>query len=156
MQSRWCVELWILLYLHILVEALTVLTQSHVLVAMPRLQELLESRSIPPVQIYWQFDPSRGRTFMATYAEIQAQIAELQAQAEKVRKDELASAIAQVKALMAQYGITINDLQGVTKNARKISPVKAKYRDPVSGNEWTGRGRSPKWLEGKNKDDFAI
>ncbi len=93
---------------------------------------------------------------MATYAEIQAQIAELQAQAEKVRKDELASAIAQVQVLMAQYGITIDDLQGVTKKARKSSSVKAKYRDPVSGNEWTGRGRSPKWLEGKNKDDFAI
>ncbi len=93
---------------------------------------------------------------MATYAEIQAQIAELQAQAEKVRKEELASAIAQVKALMAQYGITIDDLQGVTKKTRKTSSVKAKYRDPVSGSEWTGRGRSPKWLEGKNKDDFAI
>ncbi|WP_428827029.1 H-NS family nucleoid-associated regulatory protein [Azonexus sp. IMCC34842] len=93
---------------------------------------------------------------MATYAEIQAQIVELQAQAEKARKEELTSAIAQVKALMDQHGITIEDLQGVTKKSRKTSPIKAKYRDPVSGNEWTGRGRSPKWLEGKNKDDFAV
>lgn len=93
---------------------------------------------------------------MATYAEIQAQIAELQTQAEKARKEELTSAIAQVKALMAQYGITMEDLQGITKKTRKSSPVKAQYRDPVSGNEWSGRGRTPKWLEGKNRDDFAV
>lgn len=93
---------------------------------------------------------------MATYAEIQLQIAELQAQAEKARKEELTSAIAQVKALMAQYGITMEDLQGITKKTRQSFPVKAKYRDPVSGNEWSGRGRTPKWLEGKNRDDFAV
>lgn len=93
---------------------------------------------------------------MATYAEIQAQIAELQTQAEKARKEELNSAIGQIKALMDQHGLTIEDLQGVTKKARKTSPGKAKYRDPVSGNEWTGHGRCPKWLDGKNKEDFAI
>lgn len=93
---------------------------------------------------------------MATYKEIQAQIAELQAQAEKARKEELDSAITQIKALMAQHGITIKDLQGVNKKDRKTSTVKVKYRDPVSGNEWTGRGRSPTWLKDKNKDDFAV
>jgi DNA-binding protein H-NS len=31
-----------------------------------------------------------------------------------------------------------------------------KYQDPVSGSQWTGRGRAPKWLEGKNKEDFLI
>jgi DNA-binding protein H-NS len=34
--------------------------------------------------------------------------------------------------------------------------VAAKYRDPNSGQTWTGRGRSPKWLEGKDKKQFLI
>jgi DNA-binding protein H-NS len=39
--------------------------------------------------------------------------------------------------------------------------VAAKYRDPVSGSTWSGRGIQPKWMksalaEGKNKDDFLI
>lgn len=93
---------------------------------------------------------------MATYTEIQAQIAELQVQAEQARKAELSSAIAQVKVLMAQYGITVADLQGGGKKERKSTPVVAKYRDLATGQEWSGRGRTPKWLEGKNKEDFRI
>jgi DNA-binding protein H-NS len=38
--------------------------------------------------------------------------------------------------------------------------VAAKYRSPT-GDEWSGRGRMPKWLqaaeaEGKKRDDFLI
>ena len=36
------------------------------------------------------------------------------------------------------------------------SKVAAKYRDPVSGKEWSGRGLAPKWLQGKNKADYLI
>lgn len=94
---------------------------------------------------------------MATYAELQTQIAELQAKAEQARIEELSGAIAQIHALMKQYGITVQDLQGTEKKTRKTSaPVAAKYRDPATGKEWTGRGREPLWLKDKNKDDFKI
>lgn len=94
---------------------------------------------------------------MATYAEFQTQIAELQAKAEQARKEELSSAIAQIHALMKEHGITVRDLQGTDKKARKaFASVAAKYRDPATGKEWTGRGRAPLWLKDKNKDDFKI
>lgn len=93
---------------------------------------------------------------MATYAELQAQIEKLQAEAEIKRKEELSAAIAQIKALMSQHGITLEDMGAGIKKTRKTSPLKAKYRDTVSGNEWSGRGRIPKWLDGKNKDDFMV
>lgn len=93
---------------------------------------------------------------MTTSAELEAQIEKLQGELKIKRNEELSTAIAQIKDLMSQHGITVDDLQGVTKKARKTSPPKAKYRDPASGNEWSGRGRSPKWLDGKNKDDFAV
>jgi len=39
--------------------------------------------------------------------------------------------------------------------------VDAKYRDPASGQTWTGRGLKPKWLSaalesGKHLTDFAV
>jgi DNA-binding protein H-NS len=34
--------------------------------------------------------------------------------------------------------------------------VPAKYRSAETGETWTGRGRAPLWLAGKNKDDFLI
>ncbi|NCV86322.1 MAG: H-NS histone family protein, partial [Oxalobacteraceae bacterium] len=40
-------------------------------------------------------------------------------------------------------------------------PVLPKYRDEVSGQTWTGRGKPPLWLkamldQGKTKEDFLI
>jgi DNA-binding protein H-NS len=34
--------------------------------------------------------------------------------------------------------------------------VAPKYRDPATGKTWTGRGRAPTWLEGKDKVKFLI
>ena len=31
-----------------------------------------------------------------------------------------------------------------------------KFRDPQSGATWSGRGREPAWLKGKNRQDFAV
>ena len=43
------------------------------------------------------------------------------------------------------------------KNAtvRKGAAV-AKYRNPKTGETWSGRGRSPAWLAGKNRERFLI
>ena len=96
---------------------------------------------------------------MSTYAALQQQIAELQKQAEEVRRQEIAQVIADIKATMAQYGITVADLASPAK--RTGSVVKAKYRDPVSGKEWSGRGIQPKWLReavaaGRTREEFAV
>ena len=93
---------------------------------------------------------------MATYAELQAQIAALQEQAEQLRVSEIKSALAQIKELMEKNGITTADLQDGMRKTRKASSVAAQYRDPVSKKTWSGRGRAPKWLEGKNRDEFRI
>lgn len=96
---------------------------------------------------------------MTTYQEYQAKIAELQNLAESARKEELTKAKDQIATIMREYGLTLADLAGAGKPA-KISkpraPVPMKYRDTASGQTWTGRGRAPKWLEGKNKEDFLI
>ncbi|MGV0962247.1 MAG: H-NS family nucleoid-associated regulatory protein [Limnohabitans sp.] len=40
---------------------------------------------------------------------------------------------------------------GAVKN-----PVAHNYRDPVTGQTWTGRGKTPKWIEGKDRTQFVI
>lgn len=93
---------------------------------------------------------------MSTYTDYMQQIAELQRKAEQARASEVAQAKAEIAELMRRHGLTVADLEG-TKPSRKTSgPVAVKYRDPVSGQTWTGRGRAPKWLNGRNKEDFAI
>lgn len=95
---------------------------------------------------------------MTTLAELMAQKAALEALIAETREKELAGAIAQVKALIEAHGLTSEDIFGgkKAKVAKKTGTVAAKYRDPISGSLWTGRGRSPLWLEGKNREDFLI
>jgi DNA-binding protein H-NS len=94
---------------------------------------------------------------MTTYQEYTAKIAELQELAEAARKNELAGAKAQIAAIMKQYGLSIDDLRETKAKAVKApSTVPVKYRNDVTGETWTGRGRSPKWLEGKDKNQFLI
>jgi DNA-binding protein H-NS len=97
---------------------------------------------------------------MSTYQEYTAKIAELQQLAEAARKNEIAGAKAQIAAIMKDYGLTVADLAQAEPKATKApkvrNPVAAKYRDDATGETWTGRGRSPKWLEGKDKNQFLI
>lgn len=100
---------------------------------------------------------------MSRYKELQEQIAALQRQAEEVRQQEIAGAIAEIKAKMAEYGISLQDL-GASPRRRsraKAAVGQPRYRDPATGETWTGKGRKPKWLvdalaQGKNLADYSI
>lgn len=94
---------------------------------------------------------------MTTYQEYTVKIAELQQLAEAARKNELAGAKAQIAAIMKQYGLSIDDLkEAKAKPVKTPSAVAVKYRDDATGETWTGRGRTPRWLEGKDKNQFLI
>jgi|SRR5471032_2913815 len=95
---------------------------------------------------------------MPTYAEIQAQIAQLHIQAEAARFSEISAAKTRIAEIMKDHGVTLADLGGVAKAkvAKPGQTVPAKYRDPSSGAEWTGRGRAPLWLAGRDKEQFLI
>lgn len=93
----------------------------------------------------------------ATYRDYQKQIAELQAKAEEARRNEVAGARAQIQSIMREYGLTLADISGSTKPPKaERKPVEIKYKDEATGLTWTGRGRAPKWLEGKDKKQFLV
>ena len=95
---------------------------------------------------------------MTTLKEIDAQLAALQAQREELRQSELKSAIAQARSLVAEYGLTSADIFSSSRgrSAASRAKVAAKYRDPVSGATWTGRGKAPRWIEGQDREKYAI
>lgn len=105
---------------------------------------------------------------MKTYQAVRAQIAKLEREAEELRRQELKNVIAQVRQAIADYGLTAADLglagrgrkAGVTKvkaKAARRGAGEAKYRDPKTGQTWTGHGRPPAWIaSAKNREAFLI
>ena len=99
---------------------------------------------------------------MATYHELKAKISKLEAQAKELLKKESAGVVVKIRGLMSQYGLTVQDLGlGITKMGKKMSamkpPLPPKYRDPVSGKTWSGKGKAPGWIveatrKGKRED----
>ena len=93
---------------------------------------------------------------MATYKDLVAQRKKLDEQIEAARAKEIEQVIAQTKQTIAEYGLTAEDL-GLSAKAGKIKrPVAPKYQDPKTGATWTGRGRAPAWIAGKNYERYLI
>jgi DNA-binding protein H-NS len=57
-----------------------------------------------------------------------------------------------------QASIPLMHLGGASKQTPKSprKPVEIKYRNEATGDTWTGRGRAPKWLEGKDKNQYLV
>lgn len=111
-----------------------------------------------------------------SYEAIKKQIARLEAQAkalESARDSKKTRAVERVKALMKKLGVTTDDLASAGARAKTAAKgrrrtaakpkasIAPKYRDPATGNTWTGRGRPPVWLaeklsQGATKESFLI
>jgi len=115
---------------------------------------------------------------MTSYAELKKKIDLLTRQAERTRRNELASVIKEVRRLISMHELTAEDLglasqkQQSTGKKRKSfaktpklpkakrTVVAPKYRDE-NGNFWTGRGKMPVWLrsaieQGRSLESFLI
>lgn len=123
---------------------------------------------------------------MATLTELEQQLAELTAKVDAARADLRTHAAAQIKLLMAEYGVSAADLVDgkVTLKATKVPKAAepkakshkakangangttapknkgtrpAKYIDPDTGATWSGMGHTPAWLKDvKNREKYLI
>lgn len=77
---------------------------------------------------------------------------------------ERTKALAEIRQIMTTHGLTLKDLGAAARRgssrdvaadgsepppAKRQMPstkVSAKFRDPDTGDSWTGRGMTPKWL----------
>lgn len=83
---------------------------------------------------------------MANLGELLKQREALEAQIAAMQSGARNDAIAQVRALMAEHGLTAADLTASSRKERQVTTVAAKFKDPATGNTWSGRGLQPKWL----------
>lgn len=96
---------------------------------------------------------------MSTLKELIAKKDALELQIAEARKSEISEAIAKVHTIVSEYGLTADEIfpsgkvrvKGTT--GTKVAP---KYKDPVSGKTWTGRGMEPKWIQAKDRNKFSI
>ena len=94
---------------------------------------------------------------MSQYKDLLKQREELEAKIAEARNAEVASAIAQVRQLVLDYSLTERDVfGGVRTSSAKGSTVAPKYKDPVTGATWTGRGKPPRWIADMEREQFLI
>lgn len=100
---------------------------------------------------------------MSTLSELMAQKAAIEKRIADARRDERSATIQKIRALMAEHGLTAADLSGKSapRPSRKGAKVAPKYRNPSTGETWSGRGLQPKWLKaalasGRKLADFAL
>ncbi|PTT91016.1 histone family protein nucleoid-structuring protein H-NS [Pelomonas sp. HMWF004] len=101
---------------------------------------------------------------MASLKELIEQREKLDRQIQETQANERSAAIEKVKALMAEYGLSITDLSARSPKKGPVpgqSKVAAKYRNQATGETWSGRGLQPKWLKaavagGAKIEDFAV
>jgi DNA-binding protein H-NS len=84
---------------------------------------------------------------------------------ELTKKAEFLRVLEEVQGKIEQYGITASDLGFELISKQKVVHTRrkpdARYKDPVTGATWTGRGKIPVWMKpaldnGVDKEAFAI
>ena len=94
---------------------------------------------------------------MSSYKELLAQRELLDKQIKEAVQREKADGIAKAKAIIEQYDLSASDLfsrkAGSKAGGGKVAP---KYRNPTTGETWTGRGKAPKWIDGRDRSNYLI
>lgn len=101
---------------------------------------------------------------MPSLHELLEQKQQLDQQIAYMQGEKRAEAIASVRQIMAEYGLTVGDISSKMPRQNRITSknkVAAKYRNAETGETWSGRGLRPKWLKtalesGKTLEDFAV
>lgn len=91
-------------------------------------------------------------------AALEAEKAKLEDQIESRKEAEKQHVCGEIVKVMAQYTVDIDYLAAYmgVKYKRRGSKAKTKYRDPMTGKTWSGRGKTPVWIRGKDYKKFLI
>ncbi|WP_080429392.1 H-NS family nucleoid-associated regulatory protein [Burkholderia ubonensis] len=81
--------------------------------------------------------------------------AKLDAEIESARADERALALLEIKQLISEFAITRDELREAF-GATRVPKSAPRYWDPHTGATWSGRGRRPKWLDGRDLDAYRL
>lgn len=84
------------------------------------------------------------------YRQVKARIRTLEAEAERLRRQELRGLLVEMRQKIREYDILPEQLFGPD-----LSDF-VRYRHPETGQTWNGKGRPPNWIRGKNREPFYV
>jgi len=107
---------------------------------------------------------------------LQKEISRLQKKMQGLDEKQRAPKIATIVKMMKEFDISLEEVGtafnkkggrgkaragSATGVKRTYPPATIRYRHPVSGETWTGRGRAPRWLAaaeaaGQHRDQFLV
>ena len=64
--------------------------------------------------------------------------------------------MAEIKEKIAEFGFTMEDVFSAKKTRKLREASDPKYRDPDTGATWSGMGREPLWIKGRDRAAFAV
>ena len=76
---------------------------------------------------------------------------ELQSKIKLLEKTSRETAIAQVKKIILDFSLEPYDI--FDEIAIRVQP---RYHDPLTGDQWSGRGKTPNWLKDKDRSLYEI
>jgi DNA-binding protein H-NS len=98
-----------------------------------------------------------------TVPELTALIEAAQTKRQEKMEGARTSLLAEFRDKAAGLGMSLEALMSSAKPKQERKPrttkgekVAPKYRNPETGDTWTGRGREPSWIKGKDRQDFAL
>ena len=98
-----------------------------------------------------------------TIPELAALIEAAQAKRREKMEGAKTALLAEFRDKAAELGLSLKALISSPQPTPERKPrrskgekVAPKYRNPETDDTWTGRGREPSWIKGKNRDDFAL
>ncbi|BDW11551.1 DNA-binding protein [Polynucleobacter sp. SHI8] len=92
---------------------------------------------------------------MSNYDELIEQRKLLDQQILAIQQKEKQEAIELIKIMIEKHSLSASDLFSKKVNQAN-KKVPAKYRNPATGETWTGRGKAPLWIVGKERETFII
>lgn len=106
--------------------------------------------------------------YLSEKEKIENEIQKLKQEARVLLEQHRGPALESILSAMREYDISPEDVTAAYRSATKTTrrsgttqKVPPKYRDSVTGQTWTGRGRTPRWLtaaeeQGRHRDEFLI
>lgn len=107
-------------------------------------------------------------TYLSEKEKIEKEIQKLKEDARALTERHRGPALDSIVKAMTEYDISPDDVASAYRNATKASrrgsarqTIAPKYRHPSTGQTWSGRGRTPRWIveaeeQGRHRDDFLI
>lgn len=126
--------------------------------ATPAVEEAATVETAEPTVEPTENEPASTEQPVDELDEMKAQRAALDKKIKAEQKAKRKAVIDQIVVVARNYEIPVQDI--VTALGGLPSPSKG-TKAPIThkddkGNTWTGRGKTPKWLAGKNPDEYRI